>query len=294
MSSMNNSQTVISNVFDVTLRDGLQALTSEEQKYFTIDKKKDLYKEIIRKYDVTNLEIGSCVNYKVLPMFSDIEELFVYAEREKLKYNRNINNYVLVPNKNYLINALNIGVTNFSFITSVSNSFQLKNTKMSVEQNLINLQNMVSFLDDLSKLKITQNKTYNIKLYVSCINECPIEGKLLTTKIVDELITLSNMKFSKLCLSDTCGSLTKSEFIDIIEAVKKHGIDVTKFSLHLHINPNREKIAEELIHSALGYGITEYDVSELDKGGCSVTMDKNKLLPNMSYKQYNNFIINYL
>jgi hypothetical protein len=51
---------------------------------------------------------------------------------------------------------------------------------------------------------------------------------------------------------------------------------------------------EKIVHSALDNGITEFDVSELDTGGCSITMDKNKILPNLSYEQYYKFLTNYL
>ena len=52
------------------------------------------------------------------------------------------NHYVLVPNLEYLMNALSLGCQNFSFISSVSDSFQKKNTKMTLEENYINLNKM--------------------------------------------------------------------------------------------------------------------------------------------------------
>jgi hydroxymethylglutaryl-CoA lyase len=270
--------------FDVTLRDGLQALSRTEQEIFDINIKKQIYDEIINKYNPRNLEIGSCVNKKVLPIFNDTEELFNYVEsNEKSK-----KHYVLIPNQEHLINAINFGVRNFSFITSVSNSFQQKNTRMTINQTYTNLNNMMRYLDD------SPVENYNVKLYVSCINECPIDGKIHTHNIVSELFSLSLIKFDRICLSDTCGSLTKDEFIDIIEDTKKVGIDTKKFSLHLHVKPEREDEVEKIFHTALDYGINEFDVSDLKTGGCSVTMDKNKIAPNMSYEQYYKFLSTYL
>lgn len=270
--------------FDVTLRDGLQALSRDEQENFDISIKKQIYDEIIAKYNPKNLEIGSCVNKKVLPIFNDTEELFNCIEStENLR-----NHYVLVPNQEYLINAINFGVRNFSFITSVSDSFQKKNTRMSLNQTFTNLNNMMRLLDD------SPLENYNVKLYVSCINECPIDGKIHKHNIVSELFSLSLMKFDRICLSDTCGSLTNDEFIDIIEDTKKVGIDTKTLSLHLHVNPERENEVEKIFHTALDYGINEFDVSNLKSGGCSVTMDKNKMAPNLSYEQYYKFLTTYL
>jgi len=270
--------------FDVTLRDGLQALTRTEQENFDINAKKQIYGEIINKYNPRNLEIGSCVNKKVLPIFNDTEELFNYVNMN----NKSKKHYVLIPNQEHLINAVNFGVRNFSFITSVSNSFQHKNTRMTLNQTYSNLIIMMKYLDNL------QGENLNVKLYVSCINECPIDGKIHTHNIVSELFSLSLLKFNKICLSDTCGSLTNDEFVDIIEDTKKVGIDTKKFSLHLHVKPEREDEVEKIFHTALDYGIDEFDVSDLKTGGCSVTMDKNRLAPNLSYEQYYKFLTTYL
>ena len=270
--------------FDVTLRDGLQALTRTEQENFDINAKKQIYGEIINKYNPRNLEIGSCVNKKVLPIFNDTEELFNYVNMN----DKSKKHYVLIPNQEHLINAVNFGVRNFSFITSVSNSFQHKNTRMTLNQTYSNLIIMMKYLDNL------QGENLNVKLYVSCINECPIDGKIHTHNIVSELFSLSLLKFNKICLSDTCGSLTNDEFVDIIEDTKKVGIDTKKFSLHLHVKPEREDEVEKIFHTALDYGIDEFDVSDLKTGGCSVTMDKNRLAPNLSYEQYYKFLTTYL
>lgn len=269
--------------FDVSLRDGLQCLTISEQCNFNTDLKKEIYNKIIRKYNPRNIEIGSFVNNQILPIFSDTKELINYVNN-----NNNNRHYVLVPNKDKLINAINSGATNYSFITSVSNSFQLKNTKKTLAETYSNLINMMSYLDKSAV------ENYKVKLYVSCIDDCPIEGKIHTHNIVSELFSLSLLNFDKICLSDTCGTLTHENFINIIEDTKKLGIDTKKFSLHLHVNPEREEEVEKIFHTAINYGIDEFDVSDLKTGGCSVTMDREKIAPNMSYEQYYKFLTNYL
>ena len=282
--------------FDVTLRDGLQSLDIEEQKDFTTNTKKNLYDFIVKNYNPRNIEIGSCVNNtKVLPIFKDTEDLFK-------SINDNKNKYILVPNQDQLLNALKFGATNFSFITSVSNSFQVKNTKLTKQENLINLNNMLHLLDDYPNIKIDIENSqvtqvfpnYNIKLYVSCINECPIEGKIPIFNIVTELYNLSNNKFDKICLSDTCGTLTHDDFSQLIGMLYELGADIDKFTLHLHVKPDREDEVEKIVHTAIDYGIEEFDVSELKTGGCSVTMEQNNLSPNMSYEQFYKFLTNYL
>lgn len=271
-------------LFDVTLRDGLQSLTNEEQLAFKTDDKKFLYNYITQKYHVKNLEIGSCVNKKILPIFNDTEELLNYTKLN----NKDINNYILVPNYEQLLNAIQFGARNFSFITSVSNSFQMKNTKMTIEQSYNEIHNMMVFLDD------SPLKDYNIKLYVSCISKCPIEGNITINTIVNNLVKLHKLRPDKLCLSDTCGELQPVQLYNIIQGLIFNKLDLSRFSLHLHVKPERELEVEKLFHLALDHGINEFDVSYLKSGGCSLTMDKNEIAPNMSYEQFYKFLTTYL
>lgn len=285
--------------FDVTLRDGIQSLNLDKNNLekFNLEKKLKIYDDIFENYEPKNIEIGSFVSDKILPIFKDTKQLFDYVESYK-----NINNYILIPNEDKLITALSYGVNNFSFITSVSNSFQKKNTKMNLEESYHSIRNMLVILDEYSNLKLEKQNRYiyedyvdfNVKVYVSCINECPIEGKIETSIIIENLYKLTEMKPNKICLSDTCGTLTIKDFREIIDGIKNKGVNSSIFSLHLHINPNREKEAEEIVHYALDNKINEFDVSLLNFGGCSVTMDKKNLLPNMSYDQYYKFLSNYI
>jgi isopropylmalate/homocitrate/citramalate synthase len=298
--------------FDVTLRDGLQGLSKEEQiNIKSLDKIK-LYFLIQQKYEPANMEIGSVVSNKIFPVFQDSSTIYNHVEYSLLEEEAtsknsilipnenknqdysllekevNPNNFILIPNENKFkdINKF-IGLNCFSFITSVSESFQMKNTKMSLTTTFQQINNMIHTLE------ATSNK-HKTKIYVSCINECPLEGKIPLLNIVSELFVLSTMKVDKICLSDTCGTLTKEDFVDIIENTKKVGIDTKLFSLHLHVKPEREEEVQEIVHIALDYGIEEFDVSYLNTGGCSATMNKSELVPNMSYDQYYKFLTNYL
>jgi isopropylmalate/homocitrate/citramalate synthase len=61
---------------DVSLRDGLQGLSRERQETFTLNKKKDIFHNIMFNYKPKNIEIGSIVNPKVLPIMSDSLHLY--------------------------------------------------------------------------------------------------------------------------------------------------------------------------------------------------------------------------
>jgi isopropylmalate/homocitrate/citramalate synthase len=282
--------------FDVTLRDGLQSLPREYQDNFTLLEKLNLYHNVKFNYNPKNIEIGSIVSKKVLPVFKDSIDLF----RDIHLYEKSIhelsgvvrpNTFMLVPNSKQLKKVINYTEMNhFSFITSVSEKFQLKNTKQSLDESYDDIYEMMySFEENRYRKKLPF-----IKLYVSCINECPISGKIDNDFIVNKILNLNKMKVDNICLSDTCGTLNVDDFEYIVDTCNFFGLPSNKLSLHLHVKNGREDIVEKIIHKALDKRIIDFDVSLLETGGCSVTMNKNQIAPNLSYELYYKSLVNYI
>ena len=275
--------------FDVTLRDGLQALTKDEQSNYTTIKKMEIYKHLMLNQKLKNIEIGSIVSEKVLPIFKDTEKLFEVISCY-MSLNE-INNYVVIANKEKLKKVINNpNINHFSFITSVSNSFQLKNTKMNLEQSESEIYEMLYQIDDNNSRIFKPT----IKLYISCINECPLEGKIDNDFIVNRILKLSKMNIDNICLSDTCGSITLEDFEYIAETCIYFGLEPSRLSLHLHVQKEKEKEVEQIIHKALDLKIINFDVSDLKTGGCSVTMTNSKISPNLCYELYYKFLVTYI
>ena len=288
--------------FDVTLRDGLQSLSKPHQENYTTQDKIDLYHKILFNYNPKNIEVGSIVSEKILPIFKESIEVFEKINNfQNFIRDNNTNNkekkqniFMLIPNMKKLSCILdNKNVYNFSFITSVSNSFQLRNTNMTLKESdnyILNMLNVLQELDDSSEREL---KSF-VKLYVSCINECPIEGKIDNEFIINRILHLNKLNVDKICLSDTCGTLNDEDFEYIVDTCSFFGIPTNKFSLHLHVKNGREDIVEKIIHKALDRKIIDFDVSSLESEGCSVTMDKGKLVPNLSYELYYKSLANYI
>jgi len=281
--------------FDVTLRDGLQALPKDKHTdYMTSDKLK-MYQNIIFNYKPTNIEIGSIVSEKVLPIFKDTLDLHntLCFHKKNHIFDEDVpNNYLLIPNQDKLKTVINNPeINHLSFITSFSNSFQKKNNKMNLEESDKDIKAMLYELDNNKHRTIAPV----IKLYVSCFNECPMEGKIEGDFMINRLVNLNTLNIDKICLSDTCGTLTVKDLEYILDACCYFGLFPTnKLSLHLHYKKEKEYEVEKLIHKALDYKITEFDVSSLDSGGCSVTMDTNNLNSNLTYELYYKSLCNYI
>ena len=276
-------------LFDVSLRDGIQGANPLD--YPTIHKI-NILRKICETRSPAKIEIGSFVSPKVLPIMSDTEKLFnaVPEILSNMNPTTNPDIYALVPNKTGLLNAIHCGFTNFSFITSVSNAFQLKNTGKNLLYKKLELQEMMNHLSNLT----IPAKT---KLYISCVNECPIAGVIDSDVIIHEILSsygrFDATEYDEICISDTMGTLKCRNFEYILGGLLRFGIAKSRISLHLHINKENEEEAKRILFACFENGINRFDVSALSEGGCSVTMDSSKLKSNMTYDFFHSTLKDY-
>lgn len=268
-------------LFDVSLRDGIQG--ADPSKYDTCVKFKWL-KEIHETYNPPKMEIGSFVSPKVLPIMADTPTIFKYASASIPS-----DLYVLVPNKTGLLSAIDCGARNFSFITSVSNAFQVKNTRRNLEYKKAELSEM---LQEIAKIE-TPCKT---KLYVSCINQCPLVGLIDNDVVLNEVLSSYAYvdSLDEICLSDTMGTLKCSDFEYIVDGFARFGLAKNRISLHLHIGDDNSSEAKRILFACFKRGIRRFDVSAIMEGGCSVSMKSSQLKPNMTYEFFYSALEEYL
>lgn len=256
--------------FDVSLRDGLQTW----KRIPSTQEKKNILYNIVNNTYTQKIEVGSIVSRKVLPQFEDTVELYHHCR----KTYPNIVPFVLIPNLKTQQIALENKIYHMSFISSVSESFQKKNTKMSLFETKKQLAFLIENCPGISKL------------YISCVNECPISGIIENKDIVKELMEYLVTPVDEICISDTCGTLTKERFEPILKELiffmEKENIPLSKLSLHLHkhVIPGE---TQKLIAYCIQNGIYNFDVSCIEGGGCSVTMNENKINGNVSYDDFN-------
>jgi hypothetical protein len=147
---------------------------------------------------------------------------------------------------------------------------------------------------DLLKTQPNYDK-YVKKLYISCINECPISGKLDVDFVINEIVRYeTTFSFDELCLSDTCGTLLYDDFVYIVETINYFGVPFSKISLHLHVSKDNLKNLEDILRYCFRNGIRKFDVSIIETGGCSITMDNDKLLSNLTYEQFYKILDNHI
>lgn len=267
-------------LFDVSLRDGIQNADPAD---FDSIYKMEIFDSLLSSYNPSNIEIGSLVSSKHLPIMNDSLIIHKYAIDYLLINEENFKNkkiYMLVPTLSRLQNALDNNVTNFSMITSVSDEFQKKNTNRTILEMKDELKSMTRILDSRH-----DSKNFTKKLYISCINYCPISRRINDEFIVNELCDYhDNFSFDELCISDTTGELTFDKYKFIIDSCIDRGIPSSKLSLHLHVSTENFDNVYHIVCYSFSKNINKFDVSMLNTGGCTVSInDRSMLKSNLSY-----------
>jgi isopropylmalate/homocitrate/citramalate synthase len=286
-------------LFDVSLRDGIQK--ADPRKYNT-QKKEDILHDILFEQRPNKIEVGSLASTKVLPIMWDSLKMYDYTREVHRPYYTNqkspfippnLDIYLLVPSLAKMATAVEHRVSNISFITSISDPFQRKNTKKTIRETKAEFDAVFALLRDQDYYR-----SMNRKLYISCITECPLSGKYDIPYITQEICEYhEKYDFTELCLSDTCGTLSLGEFAQILDScVIQRNVPLSKISLHLHIprNPEEQEMSKQVVKYALTIGINRFDVSLLEEGGCSVTMQSDQLVSNMSYGFFYDCLYEYL
>lgn len=289
------------NLFDVSLRDGIQNANIEN---FPTSKKMEIFQTIYSENLPKRIEIGSLTSHKILPIMNDSIEMFNYAKeflkikkseleftRDLEQYNKNFEGiYLLIPSLSKLHLALNHNIRNFSFITSVSNKFQINNTTKNIWETKQEFKNIFELLN---REHTTTN--FKTKLYISCINKCPIIGKIDNDFILKEVLYYhGKFPFDEICLSDTVGELKFDDFEYIIQNCIFFGIPPSKISLHLHYKPYNYRNIQNILFYCFKNKINKFDVSILDTGGCSLTMRPEQRPQNLSYDMFFVFLDKYI
>lgn len=290
-------------LFDVSLRDGIQMA---DPKDYPLHFKQKIFTSILTTHCPDAIEIGSMS--RALPIMADSLELADYAfdvsreAADMLDYRPPPKLYLLVPNAKGFEKALDHfakkkyphNCMNFSWITSVSDGFQYKNTGKTLDEQKVELIRMRNMIRRLPNKAISVSTL--IKLYISCIDECPIAGKIDISVIWKEIEYYHRTfpEIGELCLSDTMGTLTFAEYKELIDGCIFRNIPVEKFSLHLHMLPGHANWEEvrQIIWYSLRQGIVRYDVSSMNIGGCVMTLDKEKHgnRPNLTYRNFKEII----
>jgi len=248
--------------------------------------------------DIATWEVGAIVNPKVLPIMSDSLEMLYFANEHAPSWSQH---YLLVPNLAQLETiehaVISGAARRFSFITSASENFQQKNTRRGLADTRADIDQMIKRLNYWTAN--TPNPVRDTtKLYISCINECPLAGIISDSNIMKQILPYTRYvdsgELGQICLADTCGTLSPNKFVHLADTLHDiGGVSYDKIGLHLHVNmtdKDRKREVRNILNAAFDRGMIHFDVNYLEEseGGCSVTMrgSERPMYPNLTYNYF--------
>ena len=232
-------------IFEVGPRDGLQNIKNE----IPISKKIELI-NILSTTGIEKIECGSFVSAKWVPQMRGTNEIFEeIIRRDGVKYT------ALTPNLKGFENALQAKVDEVAVFAAASETFSQKNVNCSIDESLARFRDL---------FKKAGEKKVPVRGYVSCIVECPYEGKISPENVLKVASQLLDMGCYEVSLGDTIGKGTPKTIEDLLKVLCSE-INQKKLAGHFH---DTSDTAIRNVEIGLKYGLSTFDSAVGGLGGC--------------------------
>ena len=232
-------------IFEVGPRDGLQNIKNE----IPINKKIELI-NILSTTGIEKIECGSFVSAKWVPQMRGTNEIFEQIIRgDGVKYT------ALTPNLKGFENALHAKVDEVAVFAAASETFSQKNVNCSIDESLARFRDL---------FKKASEKKVPVRGYVSCIVECPYEGKISPESVLKVASQLLEMGCYEVSLGDTIGKGTPKTIEELLKVLCSE-INQKKLAGHFH---DTSDTAIRNVEIGLKYGLSTFDSAVGGLGGC--------------------------
>ncbi len=248
-------------------RDAMQGIAE-----FIPTKKKAEYINLLLKVGFHTIDFGSFVSPKAIPQLRDTAAVLSKLNLEESKSKL----LAIVANSKGAEQAASFDEIHYlGYPFSVSETFQQRNTKSSIEDSLI-------LVDQMQNLCVSKNK--ELVVYLSMAFGNPY-GEAWDVDVVAKWSeVLANMGVKTLALSDTIGVSTKETISPLFSQLIPEFSEVT-FGAHLHTTANTW---HEKVLAAYTSGCTRFDTAIQGFGGCP--MAKDDLTGNMPTEKILSFL----
>ena len=232
-------------IFEVGPRDGLQNIKNE----IPINKKIELI-DILSTTGIEKIECGSFVSAKWVPQMRGTNEIF-----EKIIRGDGVKYTALTPNLKGFENALHAKVDEVAVFAAASETFSQKNVNCSIDESLARFRDL---------FKKAREKKVPVRGYVSCIVECPYEGKISPESVLNVASQLLDMGCYEVSLGDTIGKGTPKTIEELLKVLCSE-INQKKLAGHFH---DTSDTAIRNVEIGLKYGLSTFDSAVGGLGGC--------------------------
>ena len=229
---------------EVAARDGLQAQSVE----ISLDQRRELILSLVAA-GVPELEIGSFVSPKAVPQMAGTDALAQTLPEAMTKYS------ALVPNMKGYELARREGIDQLAIVVSATEQMNQNNIRKSLEDTF----SMASEI-----MRRAREEQVDIHAYLAVAFECPYEGRVNASVIMDQAQQLMRDAPGRLVIADTIGAANPRAVKSMMtELVAPFGVE----ALGCHFHDTRA-MGLANVFAALDAGVRQFDSSAGGLGGC--------------------------
>lgn len=232
-------------IIEVGPRDGLQ----NEANFIPTAKKIELI-NALNKTGIKRMEATSFVHPVYVPQMKDAKEVLEGIERKE-----NIQYMALIPNEKGFERALQNGVNALSLVVGASDSFNLKNVKMTREESIDRFESVV---------ENSKEQGIFLRYNIATSFWCPFEGMVDSELVLQMVRQLDSAGVDEIVICDTIGRANPAQVYELLSRI----MDLSPKALltaHFH---DTFGLAQANIIAALQTGVTRFDASIGGLGGC--------------------------
>jgi len=232
-------------IIEVGPRDGLQ----NEANFIPTEDKISLI-NALNKTGIKRMEATSFVHPTYVPQMKDAKEVL-----EGIVQAPDIQYMALVPNKRGFDRAIEQGVRAVSLVVGASNSFNLKNVKMTREESIRKLEDVI--------LKAKAEDVF-VRYNIATAFWCPVEGIMDSSLVLEIAKRIDRLGVDEIVFCDTIGRANPKQVYSLLKDMMEMQ-PAAMITAHFH---DTYGLAQANIIAALQAGVTRFDASIGGLGGC--------------------------
>jgi hydroxymethylglutaryl-CoA lyase len=230
---------------EVGTRDGIQSLGA-----FVPTEQKIEMANRLAQTGLTRIEVTSFVSPKAVPQMADAEQVMAGIERVA-----GVAWEPLVPNVRGTERCLATRPDRVMVVLAASDTFNMKNIRMSIEDSLKNVGEIVT-LANTAQVPVTAG--------IATSFGCPFEGEVPEDRLISIIGRLLDLGADEVMIADTTGMANPLQVERTIGRVRDRWPEVP-FALHFH---NTRGMGLANVVAGLKAGVSIFDASVGGIGGC--------------------------
>jgi hydroxymethylglutaryl-CoA lyase len=205
-------------IVEVLPRDGLQTMVAHAERVPTTEQKVELIRRLAET-GLRQIEITSFAHPKVIPAFADAEEVV-----RRLRPIHGVAFQALVPNLRGAARAVTAGVTHLACLVAASETYQRKNSNMSIKENLNQIRE-ITRLPGIEPATVTAS--------VGLCFWCPYEGRVPEAQVLRVVGALVAAGLSQVSIADSIGCADPVHVAGLVRQLR-HEYQGLRLGIHLH------------------------------------------------------------